>query len=81
VEELVARDDANRSYTYRIVEGPLPVRNYTSTISVSDDGDGRSKIDWTGRFEADGASEDEATGVVAGIYEAGLSSLSARLGG
>jgi hypothetical protein len=35
VEKLEKRDDATHSYSYSIVEGPLPVANYTSTISVA----------------------------------------------
>ncbi|KQT50738.1 hypothetical protein ASG43_05520 [Aureimonas sp. Leaf454] len=80
-EELVHWDDAAMSYTYKIVEGPLPVENYTSTIAVSDGGDGSARIDWSGRFEASGASVDEASGVIAGIYESGLAALVAKVEG
>jgi hypothetical protein len=37
VEALENWDDANRSYTYTILSGPLPVANYHSTIGVADD--------------------------------------------
>ncbi|MBP0616972.1 SRPBCC family protein [Jiella mangrovi] len=79
VEEEVARDDGAMSYTYRILEGPLPVENYESTISVSGSGDG-STVSWSGRFDAKGASDDEASGVIGGIYDAGLSSLKEKAG-
>ncbi len=74
VEDLVARDDDAMTYTYTIIESPLPVAGYESTIAVSADGDG-SRIDWTGSFEPSGASEDEAVGVMNGIYEAGLAGI------
>ena len=40
VEELVAWDDDAMSYTYTAVEGPLPVDNYESTITVTEAGEG-----------------------------------------
>jgi hypothetical protein len=49
VEKLEKRDDAAHSYTYSIVSGPLPVANYTSTISVAAAGTG-STITWSGKI-------------------------------
>lgn len=74
VERLVAWDDDQRRYTYAILEGPLPVDRYQSTLSVSAEGEG-SRIEWRGTFDAKGASNDEATGVIGGIYESGLAAL------
>ncbi|RAI00974.1 SRPBCC family protein [Acuticoccus sediminis] len=74
VEDLVGRDDDAMEYTYKIIESPLPVANYESTIVVTADGDG-SRIDWTGSFDPSGASEDEAVKVIDGIYEAGLTGI------
>lgn len=74
VERLVDWNDTERSYTYAIVESPLPVDRYVSTLSVSPDGAG-SRIDWNGTFDAKGASHDEATGVISGIYESGLAAI------
>ena len=42
VEKLEKRDDAGHSYSYSIVEGPLPVANYVSTIGVRRTARGRS---------------------------------------
>ena len=74
VEKLVKRDDAARYYTYSIVESPLPVANYLSTISVSAVGAG-STIAWTGKYDAKGASESDAKKVIDGIYQAGADVL------
>ena len=79
VEEEVARDDTKMSYTYKILEGPLPVENYESTISVTGSGD-MSTVSWSGTFDAKGASDDEASGVVGGIYDAGLATLKEKGG-
>ena len=76
VEQLVSRDEAAMRYTYRIVDGPLPVQGYESTISVKPDATGKgSQIGWRGTFEAKGASDEEASKVIRGIYDAGLAAL------
>lgn len=74
VEDLLDRDDAAMSYSYAIVDGPLPVADYESTISVSPDG-GEAAIEWSGTFEPKNTSEAEAEAVIAGIYEAGLEGI------
>ena len=77
VEALVKMDPAARSYTYAIVSGPLPVANYTSTISVTADGSG-SMVTWVGKYDAKGASDAESTKAIDGVYESGLKALTAN---
>ncbi|MFK5595671.1 SRPBCC family protein [Methylobacterium sp. HMF5984] len=77
VEEQVARDDRKMDYTYAILESPLPVEGYKSTLSVAPDGNG-SKLTWTGSFKAKGAPDAKAEEVVAGIYEGGLKGISEK---
>jgi len=74
VEALVKMDAAGHSYTYSIVSSPLPVANYTSTISVAADGAG-SMMTWVGKYDAKGASDAEAKKVIDGIYDSGLKAL------
>jgi hypothetical protein len=74
VEALVKWDAAGKSYTYSIVESPLPVASYTSTITVSADGAG-SALTWTGKYDAKGAPDAKAQEVIQGIYDAGLKAL------
>ncbi len=74
VESLVNWDAANRSYTYAIVSGPLPVTNYQSTISVITDAKG-SALKWTGKYDAKGAPDADAKKVIDGIYESGGKAL------
>src|SRR5713226_7862220 len=50
VEELVEQGES--SYTYRILEGPLPVKNYVATLAVLPAGDG-CRIEWTAKFDAE----------------------------
>ena len=74
LEKLVSRDDAKMTYTYQIVEGVLPVQNYTSTLSVAANGAG-STILWTGKFDAKGAPDAKAAELISGIYKAGQAAL------
>lgn len=65
------------SYGYAIIEGPLPVADYVSVISVADAG-GKAVVVWCSTFTptADGAED-----VIAGVYDGGLSALKDRFGG
>ncbi len=80
VEDLKNADDGARSCTYSIVEGPLPVANYISTIKVSGEGESCT-IDWSGEFDPAGAPESDARAAIEGIYQAGFDSLKERFGG
>jgi hypothetical protein len=74
VEDLVKWDAAGKSYTYAIVNSPLPVANYVSTITVSANGTG-SALTWSGKYEAKGAPDAKAQEIVQGIYDSGLKAL------
>ena len=73
-EEQVSRDDKVMSYTYTILESPLPVSDYKSTLSVAPDGQG-SKVTWTGNFNAKGAPDSVAKDAIQGIYDSGLKAI------
>jgi|SRR5215831_10805077 len=77
VEALVKMDAAGRSYTYSIVSAPLPVANYTSTISVVADGAG-STVTWAGKYDAKGASDADSKKAIDGVYDSGLKALTAN---
>lgn len=72
VETRIA--EGERTYSYRIDEGPLPVANYRSTISVVDDGGG-CEVRWEGEFDPVGLPEAEVVELIEGIYQAGLDAL------
>ena len=76
-EEQVSRDDKVMSYTYTILEGPLPVTDYHSTLLVAKAGSG-SKVTWTGTFKAKGAPDAKAQEAIAGVYDAGLKGIAAK---
>jgi mxaD protein len=88
-EELLAFDDANHTYKYRIIESPLPLRDYHSTMSVQADPKGGARVRWSGVFKRkstsdtppDNENDEAATKLVTGVYEGGLANLKKMLEG
>jgi mxaD protein len=82
-EELLAFDDAKHTYKYRIIESPLPLRDYVSHITVSPGAKGGSHVTWTGSFKRKSTSDtppeaendEAATKLINGVYEGGLANL------
>lgn len=72
VERLV--ETAERSYTYVLEGGPLPLADYRSTLSARPDDDG-CIVEWDSTFEPSGVDEPTATAIVEGIYRTGLNAL------
>jgi len=84
VEELLAYDGPRHSMQYRIIDSPLPVADYVSTLSVERAGNG-SRVVWKSTFKRAanaGADVDDAKArnIVAGIYLAGFDGLRKVLG-
>jgi len=80
VEKLEKVDDDARTYSYSIVDSPLPVANYTATIKVSGEGDS-STIEWSSDFDPAGATDMDAMKAIEGIYQAGFDNLKKMFGG
>lgn len=80
LEEQTARSDSTMEYSYTILESPLPVKDYHSTISVAKKGSG-SVLTWRGTFQANGASDADATKAIQGIYDSGLAAIAAKAKG
>jgi hypothetical protein len=81
VERLEGQDETQRTYTYSILTGPLPVAGYKARLHVEDNPDGRScTVEWSSDFQPAGASESDAIKVIRGIYEAGFDSLRKMFG-
>jgi len=78
VERISTRDDAAMKYTYTIVEGAVPMRDYVSTIAVIPVDAGSCKLQWSGTFEPLGPEAD-VSAFVAGVYQAGLDAVRARV--
>jgi polyketide cyclase/dehydrase/lipid transport protein len=74
-EKLTGTEDL--SYSYEIVEGPLPVTNYSSKLWIEEDDEpDRSVIYWQSEFDpADGTSEEDAKKIIAGILGDGVKGI------
>ena len=65
----------------------LPVNNYTSHLTVTADGEGKSKVQWRGAFyrgfpnndPPPELSDQAAIDAVTGVYKAGLDALKAEM--
>jgi hypothetical protein len=79
-ERIERHSDAERSYRYRILESPLPMRDYVSTISVHAD-EGGARFTWECDFEPHGMPASEVEAMIRGLYEAGVQGVAAQLGG
>ncbi|MDZ4096407.1 MAG: SRPBCC family protein [Paracoccaceae bacterium] len=90
VELLDKYSAEKRSYSYRITEvdvAVLPVTNYSSHITVKDDG-GKALVEWRGAFyrgypnndPPENLNDAAAIAAVTGVYQTGLDALAARFG-
>jgi hypothetical protein len=78
-ETLDEHDDSQRTYSYSIVNGTLPLANYRSTIKVSEEGED-CRIEWSSRFDPFGVSATEAENLIENIYKTGFENLKKLLG-
>lgn len=88
-EKITKYNKDGRSYGYEITAVDpkvLPVNNYSSTITVSEEG-GKSVVEWKGAFyrgfmnndPPPELSDEAAVKAVTGVYKAGLEALKAKV--
>ena len=82
-ETLERYNAEGKSYSYRAKDGgALPVTNYTSTLTVSGEGN-KSVVEWRGAFyrgfpnndPPPDQNDEAAVKAVTGVYQAGLANL------
>lgn len=82
-EKLLAFDEKSYTYKYAILEGVLPVSDYTSTVTIESIGKEKTKVTWSGEFKrknpgdkpADNENDKTATDTMSGVYAGGLENL------
>lgn len=74
-ERLVSHDDASRTTSYTIVQGPMPIEHHLATISVEPAGEG-SLLTWA--YEV---KPDEMAAAFGPVYEGSAQAVKARLEG
>ena len=67
-ERLESLDGKNYTFSYSIVEGPIPFTNYLAHVELTPSGPSRTKINWSGSFEPAGVPEDTLRQLVETIY-------------
>jgi mxaD protein len=82
-ETLLAVNEAGMAFTYDIIESPLPLDHYLSTMTVKANSSGGSTVTWIGTFVRknprenlpEGESDAGALGFITGAYAGGLQNL------
>ncbi|MFU8815157.1 MAG: SRPBCC family protein [Pseudomonadales bacterium] len=83
VERLDRHDAAAMVFGYSIIndDGPLPVSDYSATVTITDQGNDTCNVNWTGNFEPRGVAEADAAKIVEGIYRGGIAGARKAVGG
>jgi Polyketide cyclase / dehydrase and lipid transport len=83
VERLDRHDAKSMVFAYSITndDSVLPVKGYSATVKVADNGDGTCNVNWSGTFQPRGVSEADASKVVEGIYKGGIAGARRAVGG
>jgi mxaD protein len=82
-EELLALTEQSMAFTYNVIESPLPIDRYLSTMTVKPNGQGGSVITWIGQFSRKNPRENPpeaegdaaVVGLISGAYQGGLQNL------
>lgn len=73
-EKLTEKGDT--SYSYEMVESPLPVKNYKAKFWVEpDDEPERTAVYWEAEFDANGANDEEARKKIFDVLVAGMKGI------
>jgi carbon monoxide dehydrogenase subunit G len=67
-ERLEALDANTHTFSYSMLEGPIPFKNYLATVKVNEVSPNRTTINWAGTFEPAGVSEEQLKPLIEGIY-------------
>ena len=76
-ERLLALSDRDFSFSYAIIESPVPVKNYVATLALRSVTMGKQTFaEWAAEFECDPNEQEHLTNLVREfVFEAGLGGL------
>src|SRR5262245_25677393 len=66
-ERLEGLDPKGYTFSYSMLEGPIPFKNYLAHVVLSDAGPKRTTINWSGTFEPAGMPAEQLEQLVRGI--------------
>ncbi len=79
-EKLLALSDADRLFSYSILEAPLAVRNYVATLQLLPiTASQETFAQWQADFDVDPRDEEETVAVVTEVFQDGLANLNRLL--
>ncbi|HLW53596.1 MAG TPA: SRPBCC family protein [Candidatus Angelobacter sp.] len=79
-EQLIELDDRDRRCHYKMIECPLPIKNYVATVKLSTGEGKNTKIEITSQFDAPPAQEKEMVGMLTGTYQGAFELLKKHFG-
>jgi len=75
-EQLLALSDQETTFTYSILESPMPVSNYIATVSLSKVTEGNmTYAEWQAEFDVPAEEEAETVEIIRGVFTSGFESL------
>lgn len=79
-EKLIALSDYDMSYSYAILQTPMPLTDYVATLKVTPITDGdRCFAEWSAEFECAPDKADELTkGLATNVFQGGFDALKRR---
>ncbi len=78
-ERCEGHDPEARSFSYAVLESPVPMKDYVAVVTLSDLGPGRCGIEWASRFEPEGTPESELIQGIEATYGVFIGSIKQTL--
>ena len=79
-EQLIELSDREHSCHYKMIEVPLPIKNYVATIKLSTADGNRAHIEISSQFETPPAQEKEMVGMLTDTYQGAFELLKKHFG-
>jgi hypothetical protein len=77
-ERLLSHDENARTFTYTIVEAPMPLEDYESRVQVDENGEG-SRVRWSATWQAPAGAAGGIEQGLGALFRAALDGLKSRL--
>ncbi len=74
-------DIGDRTYSYSIVESPLPFYKYLARMEVVPTGEGKCQLIWSSEFEPKGMTDEKAIAYIESVYHWGIGMMVETLAG
>lgn len=76
IKEVLSKVDAsNMQLQYIITEGPFPITDYLSTVTVKDNGTGAAEVTWASEYNVVPEAAKEISDLFHGFYNVIIDSL------